>query len=159
MYGAGRFGTGANMAFRRTLFDQIGLFDPALDVGTVTNGGGDLDIYFRTLMEQHTLVFEPAALVWHVHRADSTRLHYQINGWGTGHAAFLTAALLRYPKHSPTALHFSWNWFKDRLLMRMFKESRRRQNGLFPLIVTETKGAVLGPFRYFQARRQEKRKV
>ena len=40
--GAGVFGTGANMAFRRTLFDRIGHFDPALDVGTCTNGGGDL---------------------------------------------------------------------------------------------------------------------
>lgn len=40
--GAGRFGTGANMAFRRSVFNRIGLFDPALDVGTVTNGGGDL---------------------------------------------------------------------------------------------------------------------
>ena len=31
-------GTGANMAYRRSVFEQIGLFDPALDVGTVTNG-------------------------------------------------------------------------------------------------------------------------
>ena len=47
--GAGRFGTGANMAFRRQVFDEIGVFDPALDVGTVTNGGGDLEMYFRVL--------------------------------------------------------------------------------------------------------------
>ena len=33
------------MAFRRCLFNQIGYFDPALDVGTVTNGGGDLEIF------------------------------------------------------------------------------------------------------------------
>jgi len=32
--GAGRFGTGANMAYRRKVFEAVGLFDPALDVGT-----------------------------------------------------------------------------------------------------------------------------
>ena len=41
-YATGQFGTGANMAYRRCVFEQIGDFDPALDVGTVTNGGGDL---------------------------------------------------------------------------------------------------------------------
>jgi GT2 family glycosyltransferase len=34
---AGRLGTGANMALRRGLFQQISGFDSALDVGTVTN--------------------------------------------------------------------------------------------------------------------------
>ncbi len=44
--GSGQFGTGANMAYRRSVFAQIGHFDPALDVGTVTNGGGDLEMFF-----------------------------------------------------------------------------------------------------------------
>ncbi|MGH2522410.1 MAG: glycosyltransferase family 2 protein, partial [Anaerolineales bacterium] len=57
-YGTGQFGTGANMAYRRSVFAQLGLFDPALDVGTVTNGGGDLEMYFRVLAEGHTLVYE-----------------------------------------------------------------------------------------------------
>ena len=45
--GAGKFGTGANMAFRKQVFNKIGYFDPALDVGTVTNGGGDLEMFFK----------------------------------------------------------------------------------------------------------------
>src|SRR6266508_3807433 len=44
---SGMFGTGANMAFRRSVFQRIGPFDPALDVGTVTNGGGDIEMFFR----------------------------------------------------------------------------------------------------------------
>ena len=68
--GTGQFGTGANMAYRRSLFDQIGYFDPALDVGTVTNGGGDLEMFFRVLKEGHTLVYEPGAIVRHRHRRD-----------------------------------------------------------------------------------------
>ena len=61
--GAGRFGTGANMAYRRAVFGKIGGFDPALDVGTVTNGGGDIEMFFRVLEEGHILVYEPAALI------------------------------------------------------------------------------------------------
>jgi cellulose synthase/poly-beta-1,6-N-acetylglucosamine synthase-like glycosyltransferase len=59
---AGMFGTGANMAFRCSLFQQIGTFDPALDVGTAANGGGDLEMFFRLLKEGHTLVYEPSGL-------------------------------------------------------------------------------------------------
>ena len=57
--GSGKFGTGANMAYRRTLFDHVGGFDPALDVGTCTNGGGDLEMFFRVLKAGHTLVYAP----------------------------------------------------------------------------------------------------
>ncbi|MGD8790651.1 MAG: glycosyltransferase, partial [Burkholderiales bacterium] len=41
MLWSSRCGVGANMAFRRSVFDRAGRFDPALDVGTVTRGGGD----------------------------------------------------------------------------------------------------------------------
>ena len=47
--GAGEFGTGANMAFRRAVFDRIGGFDPALGVGTPARGGGDLEMFHRVL--------------------------------------------------------------------------------------------------------------
>jgi hypothetical protein len=52
----GQLGTGANMASRRSLFEfeRIGGFDPALDVGTLTDGGGDLEMFFRVLQEGHT---------------------------------------------------------------------------------------------------------
>ena len=39
MLAAHTFGVGANMAFRRRVFSEIGSFDVALDVGTPTGGG------------------------------------------------------------------------------------------------------------------------
>ena len=58
--GSGQFGTGANMSYRRAIFSEIGYFDPALDVGTATQGGGDLDMFFRVLKAGHTLVYVAA---------------------------------------------------------------------------------------------------
>jgi hypothetical protein len=83
-HGTGQLGTGANMAYRRSLFDDIGYFDPALDVGTVTNGGGDLEMFSRVLVEGHALVYEPCAIVRHRHRRDYARLRTQIANNGIG---------------------------------------------------------------------------
>jgi O-antigen biosynthesis protein len=58
------------MAYRRLLFDSIGLFDPALDVGAVTNGGDDLEMFFRVVKEGHVLVCQPRAIARHRHRSD-----------------------------------------------------------------------------------------
>lgn len=80
--GAGDFGTGANMAFRRQELERIGGFDPALDVGTPTGGGGDLNAMFEVLHHGGILVYEPRAVVRHHHRRDLDALEKQIAGNG-----------------------------------------------------------------------------
>lgn len=62
---ASNWGTGTNMAFRRELFDRVGLFDPALDVGRPGCGAGDIEFLYRTVSGGHTLRYEPAAMVRH----------------------------------------------------------------------------------------------
>jgi O-antigen biosynthesis protein len=70
----GQFGMGANMAYRCSLFERIGVFDPALDIGAVTNGGVDFELFFRVLQERQTLVYEPNAIVRHRHRREFAQL-------------------------------------------------------------------------------------
>jgi glycosyltransferase involved in cell wall biosynthesis len=110
--GAGRFGAGANMAFRTSVLRDVGAFDEALDVGTPTEGGGDLELFFRLLHEGHVLVYEPAAVVWHRHRDNAAALVTQINSWGTAMGAFLTAAFLRYTGFRRRVVRFAmwWGW-------------------------------------------------
>lgn len=60
------FAQTANAAYRRTVFERIGGFDPAIVFG------GDLDFSWR--MQRETglkLVYEACALVWHQHRTSS----------------------------------------------------------------------------------------
>jgi glycosyltransferase involved in cell wall biosynthesis len=151
--GSGIFGTGANMAYRRSVFERIGTFDPALDVGTVTNGGGDIEMFFRVLKEGHTLVYEPCAIVRHRHRRDYDRLRTQIANNGIGLYSYLVRTALAYPGSRSTlfrlGLWWLW-WWNIRRLLKSFIHPAR-----FPrdLIWAELRGSFVGMRRYQQARR------
>ncbi|BBO79847.1 hypothetical protein DSCO28_04130 [Desulfosarcina ovata subsp. sediminis] len=152
-YGTGQFGTGANMAFRRCLFDKIGLFDTALDVGTVTNGGGDLEMFFRVIKEGYTLVYEPRAIVRHRHRRKYEQLKTQLINNGIGLFSYLIRSAIHYPEDRFPIIRFGLWWFNywniRRLLLSFLVPSR------FPreLIWAELKGSLIGIGRYFKARR------
>lgn len=152
--GTGRFGTGANMAFRRSFFDREGLFDPALDVGTPANGGGDLEMFFRVLKAGHALVYEPAALVRHRHRREYSELHTQLANNGIGFYAYLARTAQAYPDERGDvvrlALWWMWWWNVRRLLRSFAGHSDLPRD----LIVAELKGACKGLRRYQKSRRQ-----
>jgi GT2 family glycosyltransferase len=151
--GAGKFGTGANMAYRRSLFDRIGPFDTALDVGTVTNGGGDLEMFFRVLKEGYTLVYEPEAIVRHRHRRDYAELRKQITNNGIGLYSYFVRSALAYKDERSAfirrGLFWFWQWSVRRLL-----RSYARPSG-FPreLIVAELRGSLVGLGRYRKSKR------
>ncbi len=92
-----RVGAGVSMAFSRPALDALGDFDVRLGAGTLTNGGEDLDAFARVLDAGLTIIYNPDAVVHHVHRRDMAGLEKQIHGNGTGMAALLTVSLLRHP--------------------------------------------------------------
>ena len=110
--GTGSFGTGANMAYRRRVFDEIGGFDPALDVGTAANGGGDLEMFFRVVKAGHTLVYEPSAVVRHGHRRTFPELRTQTRNDGVGVYSYLVRAALAHPEERQglARLGLWWMW-------------------------------------------------
>ncbi len=93
-YSPGIFGTGASFAVRADVLQELGGFDEALGAGTRTAGGEDLDAFVRIVLAGHTLVYEPAAVVWHQHRSDLDGLRRQMFAYGTGLSAFLAKHLL-----------------------------------------------------------------
>jgi GT2 family glycosyltransferase len=151
--GSGRFGTGANMAFRRRVFDRIGLFDPALDVGTPTNGGGDLEMFFRVLKEGGTLVYEPAAVVRHRHRRTYDLLRTQLTNNGIGFYAYLVRSALHYPDERGAFLRLGvwwlWWWNLRRLAQTFVSSSAYPRD----LVLAELRGSFIGLGRYQQSRR------
>jgi len=162
--GAGKYGTGANMAYRRGIFERIGTFDPALDVGTVTNGGGDLEMFFRVLKEGYLLAYEPAAMLRHRHRREYAQLRKQLTNNGIGFSSHLVCSALAYPDARADAVKFGlwwlWRWSLRRL-MRSFVPLHRPASSptrRFPfprdLILAEFYGSLVGPGRYPKARRR-----
>ncbi|MEU2677001.1 glycosyltransferase family 2 protein [Streptomyces sp. NPDC007107] len=101
---AGRFGSGANMAFRAGPLRAIGGFDPATGTGTAAKGGDDLYAFVRLLAEGHPLHYTPDAIVWHHHRERWEDLCGQAYGYGAGLTASLTALLVRRPALLPPLL-------------------------------------------------------
>jgi GT2 family glycosyltransferase len=155
--GAGRFGTGANMAYRRRLFDLIGGFDPALDVGTCTNGGGDLDMFFRVLKEGYTLVYEPAAIVRHVHRREYPQLRTQIVNNGIGFYSFLVKTALTYADERVATARLGAWWFRWWSLRRLARSLARKEELPRELITGELFGSLRGLVRYQRARKHAER--
>jgi cellulose synthase/poly-beta-1,6-N-acetylglucosamine synthase-like glycosyltransferase len=151
--GAGMFGTGANMAFRRSVFAEIGDFDVALDVGTPTGGGGDLDMFFRVIEHEMVLVYEPAAIVRHRHRRSYAELQRQIMTWGTGFLAFLMRNAAAYPRRRWTILRFAAWYLVWRYLRGVLKAIRARSAWRVKLVCAEAWGALMSVSCYLRSRR------
>lgn len=158
-HGAGQFGTGANMAFRRSLFERIGDFHPALDVGTATNGGGDLEMFFRLLYAGYTLVYEPSAIVRHRHRTDYATLRRQLTNNGVGLAAFHVQSVLDHPDQALRFLKLHIWWLLHRHIRRLVQSYTRPHHFPRDLIWAEFWGFLRGLGAYPVARRQAQRIV
>jgi GT2 family glycosyltransferase len=85
---AWEIGAGASMAFRRRVFDEVGLFDERLDVGAA-GCSGDSEYWHRLLSAGWTCRYDPSAVSFHYHRRDDAALARQLRAYMRGHAAAL----------------------------------------------------------------------
>ena len=120
------------MAVRRELVRELGGFDDALDTGAPLPGGGDLDMFYRTIRAGHALVYEPSALVFHRHRRKMNELRRQYWSWGLG---FMSFAAKSYRTDPPARRHFR-RVVKGEFRRALFQliKSLRRQNGVSPTL-------------------------
>jgi GT2 family glycosyltransferase len=97
-YTAGRFGSGASMAFDTDLLRRTGGFDAASGVGTPARGGDDLIAFFRVVAAGYALVYEPRSVLWHAYRGELARLERQMFDYGAGLTAYLTSVVVANPR-------------------------------------------------------------
>ncbi|MDZ7697206.1 MAG: glycosyltransferase [Deltaproteobacteria bacterium] len=88
-------GAGANMAFRRRVFDDVGLFDERLDVGAA-GCSGDSEMWYRILARGGICHYVPTAVVYHYHRPEMEAFHRQLFYYMRGH---VTALLIQFERH------------------------------------------------------------
>lgn len=155
IFWASNWGVGANMAFRRQLFNNIGYFDVSLDVGTPTNGAGDIELFFRTVSHGYSLRYEPTAIVRHLHRRDRATLNKQIYNNGRSFACYLMTIGRNEPQKRLLLLWFTfrwwiWNWHLRRLFMGVLKRDRETMR----LAITEFLGCLSAPWAYLKSRKR-----
>jgi len=150
--GTGQLGTGANMAFRRSVFDRIGHFDPALDVGTPTQGAGDLEMFFRVLKSGVPLVYEPKAIVRHRHRRELAQLRGQLRNNGSVYAAFVRSSIA-YPEMRLAFFRIGRAWFWNGHVLPWFKSLFYPSRFPRELRTAQIAGSVAGLRTYSRSRR------
>ena len=143
-------GAGANMAFRKKLFQQIGYFDERLDVGAA-GCSGDSEYWYRALAEGHQCNYFPNLFVYHQHRATKADLEKQIFYYMRGQVASLLIQYERY-KHKGNLKRLYRElptWYKNRLRNKL----RGRSSPGFDTLFTEIRGCVSG-WRFYQANKK-----
>jgi glycosyltransferase involved in cell wall biosynthesis len=153
-FGTGQFGTGANMAYRHKLFNEIGLFDPALDVGTVTNGGGDLEMFFRVLNAGHILAYEPCAIVRHHHRRKYFMLRAQLKNNGIGLVSYIMRSIRAYPRQRIALMRLGLWWFWKGNMRPLLTSLLKPSDALKILYLDQLRGSFIGFGRYAKAYRR-----
>ncbi|HLO81839.1 MAG TPA: glycosyltransferase [Chitinophagaceae bacterium] len=152
---ASGFGVGANMAFRKNWFDKAGYFDTALDVGTPSSGGGDIEMFHRVVANNGVLVYDPNVLVWHLHRPGMGALKKQVFNNGRSFVCYLFTCYRNKTARAGTLLAFflrDWllNWHIKNIFFGGGRVSRR-------LLLTELNGMLTGAGAYFKSRRSAQR--
>lgn len=151
----GLYGAGANFAMPRSVLLKLGGFDEAFGPGSPCAASDDNDMFVRVVAAGHVLIREPAAVVWHRHRADMASLTTQAEGYGLALGAWLTKVACDRSL-SPMALRRLWT-----ALRHLYRLTVR------PSVIDFDKAAKLrriqfqsflrGPLAYSRSRRQGRR--
>jgi glycosyltransferase involved in cell wall biosynthesis len=152
-YAAGAFGTGANFAVRTAALREIGAFDESLGAGSPCDGGEDLDIFVRFIRAGYSISYEPAALVWHEHRAGREDLQRQMYCYGRA----LSAYLFKYAssrRSGPDILRRLPQGVRHLGVLGVRSRRVGTQTGLaYEPLIAEIRGLLSGPLAYARARR------
>jgi glycosyltransferase involved in cell wall biosynthesis len=151
-YAAAEFGAGANMAFKTSVLRTRAPFDPALGAGSPARGGEDLAAFFQVVADGHRIVYEPSALVRHLHRRDYPALRKQAFGYGVGLTSYLTKLLIDRPRLLlDLAQRIPYGAFYS--LRGNTRGDRRVRTG-YPkeLMLLELIGMLYGPLAYLRGR-------
>ena len=138
-------GAGANMAFRKSILEELDYFDERLDVGAA-GCSGDSEIWYRMLLAGKTIKYVPLAVAYHAHRDTIEQLHKQLFNYMRGSvvAAFIQH---KYSKNSgyKKYVYFGLPKYYFLLLRLGFPDYTFRYKTIF----TEIKGIISGIKFYY----------
>ncbi len=153
-YAAGKFGSGANMAFDTAKLRDRGGFDPRIGIGTPARGGDDLSAFFTVIASGQRLVYNPGAVVRHRHHAEYDALKRQAFNYGVGLTAYLTKTVVDEPGRLLKLARHGHRGFRRALDPRPGAVSREERDWPANLARRERLGMIQGPGAYLWSRLQ-----
>jgi O-antigen biosynthesis protein len=149
----GCIGTGCNSAFRREVFDRVGLFDPRLDMGTPVPGGGDHDMFARVIRAGHTLVYDPRPVVFHHHIADLETAIARLGQYQQAFFAFMTKSIMSDRAYTSQLVKHLAYWYVRRTVRGLASSILKKKRPI-ALVVREAIGAWRGPLSFVRSSQQ-----
>jgi GT2 family glycosyltransferase len=140
-------GAGANMAFRKSVFDDAGYFDERLDAGAA-GCSGDSELWYRILANGMNIQYNPHAVVHHFHRSSVGALKHQLYSYMRG---FTVAILIQYDRfgHRGNLSHL----FKViRYYFSLVKKGFPFYNFQYRTLFSEIRGIFAGMVYYLRHR-------
>lgn len=136
-------GAGANSIFRRSVFEEVGLFAEDLGPGTPARSSDDKEQFYRILAAGYRIEYEPSRIVWHRHRKEYEALRRILNDYTVAEFAYTTRALLRH--REPHALRIQGWWLAH--IARELRDAVKRKPRRIPfeLVRAEALGVLEGP--------------
>jgi glycosyltransferase involved in cell wall biosynthesis len=155
IFAAHNFGVGANMAFRRQVFERVGTFDTMLDTGTPSGGAGDIDMFYRVLAAGLTLRYEPDAFIRHRHRRSYSGLRRQIYANGKSYGVYLIKTWPAGEKRG--AAKYAARWMSGWVVRRLFRRFLGWEDIPCDLLWAEFRGALAAPWAYLATTKNDRR--
>jgi glycosyltransferase involved in cell wall biosynthesis len=153
-------GVGCNMAFRAETLRKLGGFDPALDAGTPSGGGGDLDVLQRVIESGGAILYTPDAVVRHIHRTTTHALRAQLFDNGRAYGSVLCAGFLRARgRNRLRVVVRAGRWLVQWHLRRIVRRLLRRERLPLRFLLAELRGALASPVYYALSRRAARRRA
>ncbi|GCE12659.1 glycosyltransferase [Tengunoibacter tsumagoiensis] len=162
-YHAGALGAGGgSMAFTAQFLLGKGGFDTVLGGNGAIRSGEDMEVFFQVIKQGHILVYEPAAMAYHLHRTDYAALCKQIRGYGMSLSGYLTKCIIDDPLLLMDLLPRIPYGLLCMVLAKLKQNARfqrHKQGQGYPqeLTTIELKGLLAGPFAYVKSLQQAKK--
>jgi GT2 family glycosyltransferase len=144
-------GAGANMAFRKKVFELVGYFDERLGAGA-SGCSEDSEMWYKVLAEGYECRYEPAAVVYHYHRQEMEELKKQLFAYMRGHVVALLVQFEKY-RHWGNLVRLGiilpWTYLKALLAWLRDGFSPRQQ-----MLLPQVAGCLAGCLYYLRHRRR-----
>jgi glycosyltransferase involved in cell wall biosynthesis len=137
---AWEIGAGANMAFRKEIFNLAGWFDERLDVGA-SGCSGDSEFWYRILAEGWNCNYVPYVFAYHQHRKTKEELNRQLFYYMRGH---VSALLVQYENYGHKGNLKRLRKSLPIYYVQKLKHSIRKDKEETARIITQIKGCVSG---------------